>query len=333
MSRRKEFDGLWTKPARHMKLLLLLLVPPAFGLVVFNLVRVQAQFVSGDPGPRMGAAGAGGPLASVSGDATLLSLFNDGQADFMQVDSVLGTIAGEPGAGLGPHFNSNSCGSCHAQPATGGTSPSTNPQVAVATLDGATNSVPFFITIDGPVREARFPFVLANGRKSKRVDGSVHDLFTIKGRTDATNTSGVYSSSQTCQVMADDFNNANSAGDIIFRIPTPLFGAGLIDSIPDDVLTDSFESTASLRSSLGVSGHFNVNGNDGSNLAGFPPGLPNGISRFGWKAQNRSLQVFAGEAYNVEMGVTNELFPSERTNDIENCMFNPTPEDHLNFNQ
>jgi len=43
--------------------------------------------------------------------------------------------------------------------------------------------------------------------------------------------------------------------------------------------------------------------------------------------------VFAGEAYNVEMGVTNELFPSERTNDIENCMFNATPEDHLNFSQ
>ena len=33
------------------------------------------------------------------------------------------------------------------------------------------------------------------------------------------------------------------------------------------------------------------------------------ITRFGWKAQNKSIAIFAGEAYNVEMGVTNDLFP------------------------
>ena len=33
------------------------------------------------------------------------------------------------------------------------------------------------------------------------------------------------------------------------------------------------------------------------------------ITRFGWKAQNKSLLMFASEAYNVEMGVTNQLFP------------------------
>ena len=44
---------------------------------------------------------------------------------FLQTDSVSGHIAGEPGIGLGPGFNSNSCGSCHAQPAVGGSSPST----------------------------------------------------------------------------------------------------------------------------------------------------------------------------------------------------------------
>jgi hypothetical protein len=31
-----------------------------------------------------------------------------------------------------------------------------NPQVALANLDGATNTAPSFITPDGPVREARF---------------------------------------------------------------------------------------------------------------------------------------------------------------------------------
>jgi CxxC motif-containing protein (DUF1111 family) len=32
--------------------------------------------------------------------------------------------------------------------------------------------------------------------------------------------------------------------------------------------------------------------------------------RFGWKAQNKSLAIFAGEAYNVEMGITNDVFPT-----------------------
>jgi CxxC motif-containing protein (DUF1111 family) len=36
--------------------------------------------------------------------------------------------------------------------------------------------------------------------------------------------------------------------------------------------------------------------------------------------------MFAGEAYNVEQGVTNELFPNE-DNLTPNCSFTPTPED------
>ena len=63
------------------------------------------------------------------------------------------------------------------------------------------------------------------------------------------------------------------------------------------------------------------------------------ITRFGWKAQNKSLETFAGEAYNVEMGVTNELFQNERPSPDEaqqgglhsNCKLNPTPEDGTNF--
>src|SRR5438132_1664033 len=51
------------------------------------------------------------------------------------------------------------------------------------------------------------------------------------------------------------------------------------------------------------------------------------ITRFGWKAQNKSLLIFAGEAYNVEQGVTNELFPNERETD-PSCQYNDTPEDH-----
>src|SRR5262249_56305732 len=87
---------------------------------------------------------------------------------------------------------------------------------------------------------------------------------------------------------------------------------------PDDNLEATLASNSSMKSSLGVSGRFNTSGNDGT------------ITRFGWKAQNKSLLIFSGEAYNVEQGVTNEAFPNEREGD-PNCQFNGTPEDHTHF--
>src|SRR5215472_17382926 len=53
------------------------------------------------------------------------------------------------------------------------------------------------------------------------------------------------------------------------------------------------------------------------------------IARFGWKAQNKSLLLFSGEAYNVEMGISNELFPTER-DETPSCQFAPTPNDFTN---
>lgn len=50
------------------------------------------------------------------------------------------------------------------------------------------------------------------------------------------------------------------------------------------------------------------------------------IARFGWKAQNKSLLLFAAEAYNVEMGIFNELFPTVRQ-EKSTCQFQPTPND------
>src|SRR5205085_2957031 len=73
-----------------------------------------------------------------------------------------------------------------------------------------------------------------------------------------------------------------------------------------------------LSKPFGIGGHANRNGNDGT------------IARFGWKAQNKSLVIFAGEAYNVEQGVSNEVFPDER-NATAGCVFNGSPEAHTNY--
>jgi len=280
------------------------------GLLFFASNVIAQQ----DPGPRGGPAAAGGPFSGLS--ATEQQNFVQARTVFQEVESVSGTIPGESGAGLGPAFNGNSCAMCHSQPAVGGTSPGLkspqnpvpNPQVALATLDGATNVVPSFITSDGPVREPRYissatSFVAPN-------DGSVHEIYTIQGRTDAPG----------CVMPQPDFTAELAAYNVIFRIPTPLFGLGLVENTPDGTLHANLQATKAARDSLGILGEFNINGNDQT------------ISRFGWKAQNKSLEIFAGEAYNIEMGVTDELFQNERVpvgmGDVPlSCIFNPTPED------
>jgi CxxC motif-containing protein (DUF1111 family) len=269
-----------------------------------------------DPGPRAGDVNAGSPLSTLS--AAQLGFFQNGLARFLQTDSVGGAMSGEPGVGLGPGFNANSCAGCHAQPAVGGTSPSStaypfigpNPQIAAASDSGGSNSIPFFITPDGPVREARFPFALtSSGAISSTPDGGVHDVFTIAGRADAIG----------CVMPQTNFEQMAQLNNVIFRIPTPVFGAGLIENIPDATIVANMAANASLKRQLGITGHPNYSGNDGS------------ITRFGWKAQNKSLEIFAGEAYNVEMGVTNELFMNERASPPSSCMYNKTPEDETNF--
>jgi CxxC motif-containing protein (DUF1111 family) len=250
-----------------------------------------------DPGVRGGPAAAGVPLSGLTSGQ--LAFFTAGQTEFEQTASVRNPPPGGD-LGLGPGFNSDSCVSCHKAPATGGTSPSVNPQMAVATLLGANNQVPPFITQNGPVREVRFRY----NRDGSR-DGGVHNLFSIAGRSDAAG----------CNAPQEDFSKTSN---LSFRIPTPTYGLGLIEAIPDDKLRDNLATNPAVKLMLGISGRFNVNGNDGT------------ITRFGWKAQNKSLQVFAGEAYNVEQGVTNPVFPQER-NEAQGCMFNATPEDSINF--
>jgi CxxC motif-containing protein (DUF1111 family) len=256
-----------------------------------------------DPGPRKGASGAGGSYPTLSAIAQLF--FGQAQTRFEDVDSVTGSIPGEPDAGLGPTFNGNSCAMCHAQPAAGGSSPGLqspqnpkpNPQVALATLHGANNTVPSFITFNGPVREARFVS-----------DGGVHGLYTIAGRSDAPG----------CQLAQPDFRSALSNNNVIFRIPTPTFGLGLVENTPDATLQANLVANQWQKNQLGITGRLNTSGNDGT------------ITRFGWKAQNKSLLIFAGEAYNVEQGVSNEEFPNKRSA-VPGCVFNPTPEDGTNL--
>jgi len=251
-------------------------------LVIAPSIRAQT-----DPGVRGGTAGAGGAISGL--DVKQSKFFTDGQARFAEVESVAN--------GLGPRFNLSSCSGCHASPAIGGSSPATNPQVTAAPAAQVNLLTGLgLISANGPVREIRF-----------QSDGGVHDLFTIMGRSDTP---------AGCNISQPNF--AAHVGEIIFRIPTPTFGNGLIEAIADATIA----ANAAASKPYGITGHVNRNGNDGT------------LTRFGWKAQNKSLAIFSGEAYNVEMGVSNDFFPDERgeagVQDPVACQ-SPFPNDHTNY--
>lgn len=253
------------------------------------------------------------PLATLTGDQ--LKLFCAGWDEFAKVNEVKGD-------GLGPTMNFVSCQGCHSYPQSGGSSPlGTNPQWAFAkSYPAGTNVVPWFVTENGPVREARF-----KKNSDGTPDGGVHDLFTITGLPGAGG----------CNLKQPDFDKER--GNTIFRIPTPTFGGGLIEQIEDRAIVAN--QTEKVRMLYGAekgnrgfslpqgrlnivrvghtNGTENRNGNDGT------------VARFGWKAQNKSLLVFSGEAYNVEMGISNELFQTERDETPE-CQFHDVPNDVTN---
>jgi CxxC motif-containing protein (DUF1111 family) len=80
-----------------------------------------------------------------------------------------------------------------------------------------------------------------------------------------------------------------------------LFGAGLIEAVPDEALA-ALEDPAD---------------GDGDGISGVAHRVfdkatqSTRIGRFGWKAQQATLMTFGAEAYRDEMGITNALFPEE----------------------
>ena len=165
---------------------------------------------------------------------------------------------------------------------------------------GATNAAPSFIQQYGPIREVRFA-----RKQDGTPDGGVHQLFRIVGRSDIF-PAGQPNTCTDAALPAADFETQYKNGNLRFRIPLQLYGLGILDGIQDREILGRHLATANLREELGIQGMPNRSGNDGT------------ITRFGWKAQNKSIMIFSGEAYNVEMGVTNDLFP-QATDESPDC--------------
>lgn len=106
------------------------------------------------------------------------------------------------------------------------------------------------------------------------------------------------------------------------RAPIPLFGAGLVEAIPDETL-------------LALEDPFDRNRDGVSGRAAIVVDVATGerrVGRFGWKAQHATLLVFGADAYRNEMGITNDLFPLESAFGVTEAQMRlcdpfPDPED------
>jgi CxxC motif-containing protein (DUF1111 family) len=267
-----------------------------FILTSGSLLAVDAALAQAvDPGIRTVGTPGGAGLPGTN--ATERQLFNGGFSGFGSSAAITN--------GFGPRFNGPSCSLCHSFPGFGGSSPLTsNPQVTLVdslARSGARNVLPSFIQSDGPIREARL-----KRKPDGSPDGSVHQLFVISGLVD----SGADASG--CNIVQPDFEAEVARNNVALRIVTPVFGLGLVEQIAESTILSNIAADASRKAALGVSGRVNRGPNDER------------IGRFGWKAQNVSLQVFSAEAFAVEQGRTNMTFPNESDETAE-CQFTPVP--------
>jgi CxxC motif-containing protein (DUF1111 family) len=123
--------------------------------------------------------------------------------------------------------------------------------------------------------------------------------------------------SHSCQPVIPDEANV-----IARRAPIPVFGAGLVEAIPDETLLALEDPDDRNRDGVSGRAAIVVDVADGARRVG----------RFGWKAQHATLLAFGADAYRNEMGITNDLFPAEMAfgisgSQMRSCDPIPDPED------
>ena len=184
--------------------------------------------------------------------------------------------------GLGPSFNGASCAVCHNVPAVGGVS---------------------------LVSEVRAAYRDESGhvRPPRALDGTELDtLYHLFSNP-----------THACQPVVPIEANVFAR-----RIPIPVFGAGLVEAIPDETLEALEDPTDRNRDGIsGVAARV-VDPGTGQRR----------IGRFGWKAQHATLRTFSADAYRNEMGITNEIFREELSPGVSAaqmrlCDPTPDPED------
>jgi CxxC motif-containing protein (DUF1111 family) len=182
--------------------------------------------------------------------------------------------------GLGPIFNEKACGNCHTQGASGGAGVQIERRFGTTFRDNNGNTVFEPLANDGL---GPFP---ARG-------GSLRQLMTVGSFTGL--------NGQRCTAPLEHEPTEATIHNV-GRLTTPLFGLGLVDTIPDSF----FDSLASGEPTAvrGIANRVNVLLTN--------PDLPDQrlhatrVGRFGWKAGVATLAQFSADAYVNEMGITTQ---------------------------
>jgi CxxC motif-containing protein (DUF1111 family) len=187
-------------------------------------------------------------------------------ADFAEAKDAFVTVEGLDD-GLGPIFNEKACGNCHTQGAVGGAG----------------------VQIER--RFGRFDNGVFNSLSNK--GGSLRQLFTVGSFTG--------SGGQACSVPLE-VEPSTATVHNVGRLTTPLFGAGLVDAIPDSVIAAN--ASAQPTSIRGIVNRVRVllpNPADPTQAVNSTR-----VGRFGWKGGIASLVQFSADAYINEMGITTQ---------------------------
>ena len=176
----------------------------------------------------------------------------------------------DPLHGLGPVYTNTNCNNCHSQPVSGGYSSTLR-----TTYFGAMNSAGGF---DPLIHEGGY--ILQPLSVSKFIPG--------------------------CSVPGEVV--PSNATIVTQHVPPAVFGAGLIDAIPDTLIEANQGSKG-----MGIDGVVNmVTDWNGQTRVG----------HFGYKAQYASLLYSTGFQFNAEVGITNPVSPKENCPQ-GNCMIPP----------
>jgi CxxC motif-containing protein (DUF1111 family) len=167
--------------------------------------------------------------------------------------------------GLGPAFNGKGCADCHSHPVLGGSSPNLEETVVVRIGRRVNGAFDPMIEYGGPVLQRR----------------SLRESYP------------------NCPVLPEQV--PPEATFVSRRVTPPVFGAGLIEAIPDAAILQRIDPGD--RDNDGITGAVNRVYN--------PESKQEEIGRFGWKAHVPTLHLFSGDAYLNEMGITNPTFASE----------------------
>jgi CxxC motif-containing protein (DUF1111 family) len=186
--------------------------------------------------------------------------------DFAAARTAFQTVEGLDD-GLGPIFNEKACGNCHTQGAIGGAG----------------------VQIER--RFGRFDNGIFNSLANE--GGSLRQLSTVGSFTG--------SGGQACTVPLE-VEPADATVHNVGRLTTPLFGAGLMDTVADSVIVANANAQpTSVRGTVNNVKVLLPNPAD-------PSQVLNGtrVGKFGWKAGIASLVQFSADAYLNEMGITTQ---------------------------